>query len=82
MKVFFTVIMFVFQYQNTQQVPNVLDTGSGLSNNIVHNTFQDQDGFIWIATLSGLNRFDGYEIVSFFNHPGDSLSLSSNLFVL
>jgi ligand-binding sensor domain-containing protein/two-component sensor histidine kinase len=70
--------MFVFQYQNTQQVPNVLDTGSGLSNNIVHNTFQDQDGFIWIATLSGLNRFDGYEIVSFFHHPGDSSSLSSN----
>ncbi len=78
MKVFFTVILYVLQFQGTQQVTNVLDTGSGLSNNIVHSTYQDSDGFIWVATESGLNRFDGYEIVSYFNKPNDSTSLSSN----
>lgn len=70
--------MLAIQYQSSQQVTNVLDTGNGLSNNIVHSTFQDRDGFIWIATESGLNRFDGYNIVTFFNQHGDTLSLSSN----
>jgi ligand-binding sensor domain-containing protein/two-component sensor histidine kinase len=32
---------------------------SGLSNNYVSGLKQDAAGFIWIATLNGLNRFDG-----------------------
>lgn len=33
----------------------------GLSNNAVRFIYQDKSGFIWIATRSGLNRYDGYE---------------------
>ena len=28
---------------------------------------QDEDGFIWIATLSGLNRFDGKDFVKYYS---------------
>ena len=31
----------------------------GLSSNYIDNITQDQKGYIWIATESGLNRFDG-----------------------
>ncbi|MGB0899737.1 MAG: ligand-binding sensor domain-containing protein, partial [Psychrobium sp.] len=33
----------------------------GLSQSLVNQTLQDSDGYIWVATEFGLNRFDGYE---------------------
>lgn len=38
-----------------------IDSGSGLSQVVVLAIAQDQDGFIWIGTQDGLNRYDGYE---------------------
>jgi class 3 adenylate cyclase/ligand-binding sensor domain-containing protein len=37
----------------------------GLSHNITTTIHQDQHGFLWIGTYSGLNRFDGYEFKVF-----------------
>ena len=37
-----------------------LDTYTGLSNNQVNTILKDADGFLWIGTMSGLNRYDGY----------------------
>lgn len=34
----------------------------GLSNNSVTGLHQDRDGFLWIATRDGLNKFDGYRV--------------------
>ena len=34
---------------------------NGLSQTTVRDLFQDQDGFVWLGTQDGLNRFDGYE---------------------
>jgi len=39
---------------------------------------QDSKGFIWIATLNGLQRYDGRRFLSFFHTPGDSSSLPNN----
>lgn len=39
---------------------------------------QDQEGYIWIGTECGLNRFDGYRFVAFQNNPQDSTSLAYN----
>lgn len=38
---------------------------AGLSNNYVMGITQDRNGFVWIATESGLNRFDGKSFKSF-----------------
>jgi ligand-binding sensor domain-containing protein len=38
-----------------------VSTEDGMSQEDVHAILQDRQGFIWIATQDGLNRFDGYE---------------------
>lgn len=42
-----------------------LTTSAGLSNNTVYSIIQDDLGFIWAGTKSGLNRFDGYDFKTF-----------------
>ena len=37
-----------------------LTVDDGLSHNVSRKIIQDQQGFIWVGTQSGLNRFDGY----------------------
>ncbi|MEP7377755.1 MAG: two-component regulator propeller domain-containing protein [Chitinophagaceae bacterium] len=39
---------------------------------------QDDDGFVWIGTLSGLYRYDGSGISRFLRDPSDSNSLTHN----
>ncbi len=39
----------------------------GLSNNNIVSFDQDKDGFIWICTKDGLNRFDGISFKVFKN---------------
>jgi signal transduction histidine kinase/DNA-binding response OmpR family regulator/ligand-binding sensor domain-containing protein len=50
----------------------------GLSQGFVPSICQDDDGFLWFATKSGLNRYDGYNFKVFRNDPFDSLSLNNN----
>lgn len=43
----------------------VYDFGDGLSHRNVFKILQDEEGFIWMATINGLNRFDGYDFTTF-----------------
>ncbi len=49
----------------------------GLSQGTVSDLVQDKQGFIWIATQDGLNRFDGYQF-KVFRHKNSPGSLSSD----
>lgn len=40
---------------------------------------QDAEGYIWMGTEYGLNRFDGFHFVTFLNNPNDTTSLGFNL---
>jgi ligand-binding sensor domain-containing protein len=51
---------------------------NGLSQGTVKSFMQDENGFIWVGTRNGLNRFDGYRFTVFKNIPGDSTSLINN----
>lgn len=42
-----------------------LGVEEGLSQGTVHAIIQDQNGYLWFGTESGLNRYDGQEIVVF-----------------
>ncbi|APF19508.1 protein serine/threonine phosphatase [Caldithrix abyssi DSM 13497] len=55
-----------------------LSSSDGLSQNKVFDITQDHQGFIWIATEDGLNRYDGFNFKIFKNIPGNSSSLFYN----
>ncbi|HEY6625637.1 MAG TPA: SpoIIE family protein phosphatase, partial [Ignavibacteriaceae bacterium] len=44
----------------------------------VNYVFQDSNGFLWISTADGLNRFDGNKMVVFKNDPNDSTTIPNN----
>jgi signal transduction histidine kinase/ligand-binding sensor domain-containing protein/DNA-binding response OmpR family regulator len=46
---------------------NYLTVDEGLSHTDANDIAQDKQGYIWIATYFGLDRFDGYEIKKFYN---------------
>ncbi len=50
----------------------------GLSQVAVQGIVQDRQGFIWMGTQQGLNRYDGYEFINYFNTTQDPASLSDD----
>ena len=50
----------------------------GLSQGSISAILQDHNGFMWIGTYDGLNRFDGVEFKVYRHRPDDSTSLSDN----
>lgn len=56
-----------------------IDTEHGLSGSVVKNIYQDRNGIIWIASNSGLNLYNGYQIISFQRNGTKANSLASNL---
>ena len=55
-----------------------LFTSEYLTSTIVNHITQDQQGYIWIATANGLNRFDGYHFTCYSYQPDKERSLSHN----
>ena len=43
------------------QMGKSFDADKQMSSSFTTQVFQDRDGFIWIATRNGLNRYDGYQ---------------------
>ncbi len=55
-----------------------IDKADGLSHNTVFKIFQDRKGFMWIGTMNGLNRFDGYSFTTFKKEVHSPNSLPDN----
>lgn len=82
MKKYFIILFFVLDTFSSvfgQRLQfNSLSVKDGLSQHDVSKVIQDSEGFIWMATYDGLNRYDGYRIENFFHDNNDVASLSSN----
>ncbi len=62
--------------QPQKSVPfETISTAQGLSQGMVFDILQDQEGLIWVATKNGLNRYDGYSFRIFTNDPYNVHSL-------
>jgi signal transduction histidine kinase/ligand-binding sensor domain-containing protein len=65
-----------------QQLPPLAvekyDYNQGLSHESIRCLFRDRQGFIWLGTAFGLNRFDGIGFKKWLHISGDSNSLPGN----
>ena len=52
-----------------------LSVRENLSSNIITSIVRDTTGYIWIGTITGLNRYDGYNIQQYHNEPQNPHSL-------
>ena len=55
-----------------------ISIAEGLSQSYVYDITQDKNGFIWIATQDGLNRYDGKSFVYYRHDSTDKKSISDN----
>lgn len=80
--IFVSLIFCLFGNHTSAQTYNIqfenISIQNGLSHNNVNCIFQDSRGFLWVGTKEGLNRYDGYNIVTFYSDKNDSTSLSHN----
>ncbi len=78
----FAITLFIIQTVNAQRDQRItfnhLNTSNGLSNNQINSIFQDDIGNMWFGTLSGLNRYDGHEVVTFYHSERDSNAIINN----
>jgi len=52
----------------------------GLSESVVYDLAQDDEGYIWLATGYGLNRFDGIRFKTYFEEQGLNSNRTRSLF--
>ncbi|MBI5916786.1 MAG: response regulator [Bacteroidetes bacterium] len=52
---------------------------NGLPNEQILDILEDSFGFIWLATIDGLVKFDGYDFKGYRHVPGDNSSLASSI---
>ena len=55
-----------------------IDLPGGLQGNTVNCMTQDEYGFVWFGTVSGLTRYDGRDFIRYHHNPLDSNSLIDN----
>ena len=53
-------------------------TLNGLSANFVNNVVQDDKGYMWFATINGLQRYDGNKFITFKHQSGNPFSIPYN----
>lgn len=61
----------VFRFEN-------ITNEQGITDRVVNAIIQDTQGFIWIASIDGLTRYDGYNAVVYRHKNNDIHSLSDN----
>jgi serine phosphatase RsbU (regulator of sigma subunit)/ligand-binding sensor domain-containing protein len=67
-----------FSYGQRNYLFENISIPDGLSNSEVRYIYQDSNGFLWISTSDGLNRYNGNKIKVFKNDPNDPHSLPNN----
>lgn len=64
--------------QSGQLVFEHISLEQGLSQSTVLTILQDKEGYLWLGTQEGLNKYDGYSFMVYTNDPKDPTSISDN----
>ena len=83
MKLIKIVLISLFMHsclfpQTEEYIFKQLTDADGLSQSTIFSMIQDRDGYLWLGTIDGLNRYDGYEFRVYMNDTDDNNSISDN----
>lgn len=56
----------------------LFDANKQLSSSFVNQVYLDNDGFIWVSTRNGLNKYDGYQFRTFKKEVSANMGMASN----
>jgi signal transduction histidine kinase/ligand-binding sensor domain-containing protein len=75
----FTIITKAFSQTRSNYINfETIGVENGLSQNYINCIFQDHEGFIWIGTEDGLNRYDGINFLKFYKDVDVNNSISGS----
>ncbi len=74
----FAALLQVAYAQEDKSFFDHLTVEDGLSYNWITNIYQDDQGFLWIATEEGLNRYDGHQFKFYKHNRMDPTTISRN----
>lgn len=74
----FITLIFNTVYGGIELRSKQMRTSDGIPNNSVRYMYQDSKGFLWLATLNGLSRYDGNSFLTFRPESGEKVSLADN----
>ena len=81
MRLFFVILFQLYGFYTIAQLSPgsiTLSVNEGLSQGMVFDLIQSRDGYIWIATKDGLNRYDGYRFNIYSPDPYDPFSIGAS----
>jgi ligand-binding sensor domain-containing protein/signal transduction histidine kinase len=82
MNILKTILILSLTYSSFPQTEEYIfkqfTDADGLSQSTIFSMIQDQEGYLWLGTIDGLNRYDGYEFRVYVNNPSDATSISDN----
>lgn len=64
--------------QNHSIICTHYNVNNGMMTNSVEYVYVDGEGYVWFATATGLQQFDGFNFVNYLYNSNDSLSISDN----
>ena len=77
-KVLLTLLTISLALATKAQMGKHFDADKQMSSSFTTQVYLDHDGFIWVATRNGLNRYDGYQFRIFKKELHRDLGMASN----
>ena len=77
-KVLFALLCLASTITANAQMGKLFDADKQMSSSYTQQIYLDKDGFIWVATRNGLNRYDGYQFRIYKKEGRQDLGMASN----
>ncbi len=79
------LLAFLYLICSTQRIyafnEHIYTSSNALSSSLFCDFIQDSEGYFWIATEYGLNRYDGYSFIPYYYDKTDPNSIQNNFII-
>ena len=72
------LLVYFTHFSAQAQVGKLFTTDSEISSSLINQIYQDDKGYLWVATEDGLNKYDGAKVTIYKQNESDSTSILNN----